>query len=140
AIEVGCSQAFRLSSRRERLCRPEPALACSQQDLNRLTDLVYSGIDQCQIRQPVSIEVSRDDLVGMVCRDRKASSNIQKLALSSSQDNGNGVGVEIGRDVVGLAIVIEVTRGKRRRGASRGHTGCRAEVAGAIAKQKGDVA
>src|SRR4029077_4478694 len=138
-IKVGCSQAFRLSSRRERLCRPEPAMVRAKQNLHRLTDLVYAGIDQCQIRQPVSIEVSRDDLVGKVCRDRKAGPNIQKLSISFSQDNRNGVGVEIGRDVVGLAIMIEVTRGKRRGGASGGHTGCRAEVAGAIAKEKVDI-
>src|SRR5215470_5664141 len=128
-IKVGCSQAFRLSSRRERPWRLEPAIVRAKQNLHRLTDLVYSGIDQCQIRQPVSIEVSRDDLVGKVCRDRKASPNIQKLAISSSQHNGNCVGVEIGRDVVGLAIVIEVTRGERRRSASGGHTSYRAEIA-----------
>src|SRR5690349_18914000 len=137
-IKVGCSQAFGLSSRRERLCRSEPALVRAKQNLHRLTDLVYSGIDQSQIRQPVSVEVSRDDLVGKVCRDRKASPNIRELAISSSQHHGNSVGVEIGRDVVGLAIVIEVTRGKRRWGASGGHTSCRAELAGAIAKQNGD--
>src|SRR5215469_7762854 len=108
-IKVDCSQAFRLSPCRERLCWPEAAIVRAKQDLDRLTDLVYSGIDQCQIRQPVPIEVSRDDLVGKVCRDRKASPNIHKLAISSSQHNGNCVGVEIGRDVVGLAIVIEVT-------------------------------
>src|SRR4029079_13951260 len=95
-IKVGCSQPFRLSSRRERLCRPEPAMVRAKQNLQRLTDLVYSGIDQCQIRQPVSIEVSRDDLVGKFCRYRKASPNIQKLAISFSKHNGNGVRVEIG--------------------------------------------
>src|SRR5581483_623951 len=88
-----------------------------------------------QIWEAVAVKVGDNALVGKVGANWQSGTDVHKLAVPFAQNDRDSVGIEVGGDVIGLAIVIEISGGQRRHCAAGGFGGCRAEVADAIPEE-----
>jgi len=68
------------------------------------------GIHLGQVSDPVIIEVTGDDLSGEGTVAGNIGPNVVKCAVSLAEHHRDGIRIEVGRDVIGLSVVIKVSR------------------------------
>src|SRR6516225_8748971 len=83
----------------------------TEQDRNRIAGVSNdSSIHLSKIRNTIVVEVRRDDLVGNRAVGWNGWSDIDERAVTFPQHHGHGICIDIRRNVIRLAVMIEVSR------------------------------
>src|SRR5262245_11500076 len=110
-VEIDRCQSGRLSPNVDRLRGLECSTCLAQQNRNRIAEVSDdSRIHLSEIRNTVIVEVRRDDLNRDGSVGWNSGPDVDERAVAFAQHYGYRVCIAIGCDVVGLAIVIKISR------------------------------